>query len=199
MMIDLRRNITLGATNLNTGEYTMFNETLGNPGIMSAAMASSAIPGFFQFQKNWGEVWVDGGTIYMNDYFSAINRCLEVTGGVQEDVILDSIECMPVIINDLDKDMNSVEILLRHQMIRAYDYTMFHFYWALAAFPKVNFRYIIRPSGILDGLPLDFTKADLEKWYKHGQEQAKKAIDGQISVKDVLEEYKKARKMEFAY
>lgn len=56
-----QRKISMGSANARTGEFMRFNETY--PDLVSGALASAAIPGFFPYITTNGEQYLDGGTV----------------------------------------------------------------------------------------------------------------------------------------
>lgn len=58
-----QRKLSIGATNANTGEFTRFNESLSKADLVSALMASSAVPGLFPYQIFQGNTYLDGGVV----------------------------------------------------------------------------------------------------------------------------------------
>ena len=54
-------------------------------------MASAAPPFFFPFVELGGIEWADGGCVINMDVFAGINKCLEINGNKQEDVVVDMV------------------------------------------------------------------------------------------------------------
>jgi predicted acylesterase/phospholipase RssA len=75
------RHLKVGATNLNTGKFEIFNETTSD--LISGILASCSIPGVFpivDMKKPNGEVhsYVDGGVHYMTPIKNALKKCEEL-------------------------------------------------------------------------------------------------------------------------
>ena len=183
----IERNVTVGATNLNDGSYAIFDETDGEDGLVQGAMASSAIPVVFQTQKFGGEVWVDGGVTYGNDIGGAVTRCLDVTGGKQEDIIVDMVSCGSPHLASQTKDLNSINAFTRQNDIQSYTSSMDQLFWAMDAFPDVFFRYYVEPrQGLPGSSALDFGHDVIMKTIDIGYDDAKYYVANNIYASDVL-------------
>ena len=73
-----QRKLSIGVTNANTGEFERYDEKLSVSDIVSALMASSAIPALFPYQIFRGNTYFDGGVIRSIDAYGAIEKCLEI-------------------------------------------------------------------------------------------------------------------------
>jgi len=73
------RNITIGSTNLDTGLFGTFNESLGRTDLLTAISCSACPPWYFPPTNFAGTTWVDGGCVINLDVFAAVERCLLVT------------------------------------------------------------------------------------------------------------------------
>lgn len=184
----IKRNITVGTVNLNDGGFYNFNETVGNVDIIEAALCSASIPGFFPFQEFMGKNFVDGGTLTSIDIGSAINRCYDVIKDYTK-ITIDMFSCHHHDLNTTDKDLKSFEVLSRAEEIKKYDKGMQGLYWALSAFPQVNFRYYIMPSVSLGTIPLNFTSAALEYNWQLGYKDATNVIKNKIFAKEIMDQY----------
>jgi len=171
----IHRNVTIGATNLNTGLFGNFNESVGSANIIEAIMCSAAPPFFFPPQNFMGSMWADGGCVINLDVFSAVERCLDVVDD-ESDIIVDVIYCsganMAPVTNP--SAMITSDVLGRVQNIKSYDHSMWYMYNAMLAYPNVNYRYMIVPSQPLAGsiLPLDFDLANLQSELALGESDA---------------------------
>ena len=189
----IHRNVTIGATNLNTGLFGNFNESVGNANIIEAIMCSAAPPLFFPPQSFMGSMWADGGCIINLDVFSAVERCLDVVSD-ESDIIVDMIFCSGASMNPVSNPSSMVtsDVVARAKNIKDYDHSMWYVYNAMQAYPNVNFRYMIVPSKPLAGsiLPLDFDQANLESELALGESDAANVLsngaDPQILVNEWL-------------
>lgn len=197
----IRRNITVGSTNLDLGQFSDFNESVGNSSIIEAVMCSAAPPFFFPSQYFEGYNWADGGCITNLDVFKAVERCLDVVSE-ESQVVVDMIFCEGKEMAPLQNGVNFTtnDVFTRSKDIRSYDKSMWYLYNAIQAYPDVNFRYIIIPSKPLAGgvVPFDFTASNLEAELAQGQADAQTVISNGNSAEMITQEwyqrtYNKAR------
>lgn len=155
------RNFTVGATNLDTGLFSTFDETVGN-GVIDAIMCSAAPPFAFPPHQFEGYTWADGACVMNLDVASGIERCLQITE--EENIITDLIFDSPYAGLANETSFKTRDVLTRMYHILSYDSSIWFTYNAQRAFPKVFFRYIIHPSGPLPGgnIPLNFTPAVID-------------------------------------
>lgn len=184
----IRRNVTVGTVNLNNGNFDNFNETVGPSNLIESAICSASIPIFFPFQTYAGGQYVDGGTLYNMDIDSAVNRCLDVTGDYSK-IIVDIAGCHHYSLNASDTELKSYEVLQRVQEIHSYDKGLYELYYALTAFPQVNFRYYILPSQSLGKVELNFTNEALANNYNIGVKDATYMIKNNVYAKDVINQW----------
>ncbi|CAG9330900.1 unnamed protein product [Blepharisma stoltei] len=184
----LKRNITVGSCNIGTGEFMTWNETVGNANIQEAAICSSSIPGFFPMQSFQGNNYVDGGTIYSNDIFDAVKRCYAVTGNYSL-ITVDALACFGDKLNTAKSNLKSLEVKLRADEIRSYDSGLSELYYAMEAYPDVNFRYYIQPSVSLGKVPLNFTHAALMYNYDVGMKDAQNIINNKIFARQIINDW----------
>jgi hypothetical protein len=172
--------VTIGSSNLNTGLFSDFNETLGAENLIEAVMCSAAPPLFFPPQNFQGSMWADGGCIINLDVFEAIERCLDVVPD-EEDIIVDMIFCSGATLPLLPTaaSLTTSNVFSRVKAIQSYDTAMWYLYNAQLAYPNVNYRYLIIPSQPLAGsiLPLDFDQANLQFELSLGQNDTQKILN----------------------
>ena len=75
------RHLKIGATNLNTGRFEIFNET--SQDVSKCVLASCSIPGIFPSVEMIGQDgkphdYVDGGVMYMTPIKNALKKCEEL-------------------------------------------------------------------------------------------------------------------------
>lgn len=175
----IHRNVTIGSTNLNTGLFGNFNESVGSANIIEAIICSAAPPFFFPPQNFLGAMWADGGCIINLDVFSAVERCLDVVED-ESDIIVDMIFCSGASLASVANAsaMVTSDVMGRVNNIKSYDSSMWYAYNAMQAYPNVNYRYMIVPSKPMAGsiLPLDFDQANLESELALGESDAAAVI-----------------------
>lgn len=181
----------MGSVNLQDGSYRIFNETLSPAELAEAALMSASIPGLFEFQSAFGGDWIDGGTMYGNDIFEAVKRCLAVNGGIEKDVVIDTLEIRSHTLSvDNDDDLNSFDVLFRGLEIGNYDKDMRLIYEGLLSYPEVFFRYYVQPSENLGLIPFDFSHNLLMEQYALGQSDAEYLVKNGIYTRDILKPQK---------
>ncbi len=190
-----QRNVTVGSTNLNTGKFGNFNESLGMD-IIEAVMCSAAPPLFFPPQHFQNTIWADGGCICNLDVFSAIERCLDVVPD-ESQIIVDMIFCSGAHLAPLpaaDK-LTVTAVQSRVSAVKSYDSAMWFVYNAMNAYPQVNYRYIIVPSAGMPGglVPLDFDPKNLEQELTLGTSDAHNVIQNGLDPKQMALEWKQTR------
>jgi predicted acylesterase/phospholipase RssA len=90
---EFKKEITVAAVNVATGEYTTFNTSdTSFYDMQQATLCSASIPGVFPPQHFKGEYYMDGGTVWNINIVSAIEQCLN-NGYAEEDVVLDMYIC----------------------------------------------------------------------------------------------------------
>lgn len=189
------RNITVGATDLNTGRFLTFNESLGL-GIIEAVMCSAAPPLFFPPQNFQKSIWADGGCVINLDVFSAIERCMEVVPK-EEQIIVDMIFCSGAHMEKVDVGgkWTTVEVMRRVATVKNYDSAMWFVYNAMNAYPNVNYRYIIVPSKTMPGgaVPLDFDHKNLEQEIELGTSDAHSVLQSRFDPRQQVQQWKQTR------
>lgn len=196
----INRNITIGATNLDTGIFQDFNESLGSANLLTAITCSACPPWYFPPTNFLGSTWVDGGCTINLDVFAAVERCLDVVSDQSQitvDMIYDS-QC-PVL--PAETNMTTLDVFTRVRQIHNYDSQMWFYYNAVSAYPKVNYRYIIFPSAYMPGgeVPLVFNQTVLEFEVQLGKNDTANIINGKTDGKQVLlERYQATRNIIYA-
>ena len=84
----IRRNLTVAATNYNTGKFTSFSEDLGMETLTRACFASSAYPIWLTPVEINAEWYADGCATSNLDGFDAVKRCREL-GYDDQDILID--------------------------------------------------------------------------------------------------------------
>ena len=135
--------------------FTHYNESYGLYNMQEATVCSASIPAFFPYATFMGTHYMDGGVMYSIDIFEGVKRCLDVVD--EEDIIIDMTSTHKFNITNDNSTLDSVDVFWRTRSIGAYDHGMRYLYYAMIAYPKVNFRYFVMPSVHLPGIPLDFS------------------------------------------
>ena len=191
----INRKFVVGTTNLDTGSFKNFDESVGNSLFVDVVMASAAAFGFFPPITVEGVLYSDGGAVLNLDVFSGVERCLEVVSD-QSDVVVDMIYDNYNRSLSITTEFNTIDVLLRVRHIRSIDSVTWYTYAAHNAYSDVSFRYTIYPSQKMPGgvEPLNFSRAVMEAEIALGKEDAKKAIEqGENGREVIAENYRRMR------
>ena len=172
------RNVSVAATNVNTGEYTNFDETLGDK-LATACFASGAAPFLFPSVQVGDQWFMDGGVTSNIDVYRAVERCRN-WGFDDSDIVMDVIFCtalkaLPhVRVNSTREAMNRIQDTIRvHNLMWFADQTF-------RDFPYVDFRLVQYPTEHMPpnkpGLALDFDPADIQFGINLGYNDSKRLI-----------------------
>ena len=183
----VQRNFSVGATNLDTGLFSTFNESIG-AAYIDAIISSSSPPLFFAPHEMMGYSFADGGCIVNLDVFSAIERCLEQTE--EENIFVDMIFDNPYANLGNDTKFTTLEVFSRIYSISQYDSSVWFTYNAKVAFPRANYRYVIKPSEAMPGgvVPLNFTPSNLDYEIQMGINDTIKFINKQLKGSYIIDE-----------
>lgn len=189
----LSRNFSIGSTNLDTGLYSTFNESLGRSAL-DAVVCSASPPVAFPPHQFEGYTWADGGVKMNLDVGSAIERCLDVTE--EENIITDLIMDSPYANLPNETSFKTREVLSRVYQISSYDGSVWYTYNAQKAYPKVYLRYMITPTEPMPGgrIPLNFTPSVLEAEIQLGINDTIKYLKSQKPARTIIQELYKANK-----
>lgn len=144
----MKRDVTIGLTDVLSGEYKEFQEEAlsNNADMLSVLYGSFAFPGFFPPVEAFGTKWFDGSAVYDIDIFSSINKCFDA-GFKEEDIVVDVVFTSAANLNTVDAEkLKSVGMLFRYLEISSFYQTMDGLLRAKFSFPKATFRYAIAPS-----------------------------------------------------
>lgn len=129
--------------------------------------ASMSFAGFFPPAEIGGTQFFDGSAIWDLDIFSAVNDC-KARGFAEEDVIVDVVLTSAANLKEVDaENYKSINMLFRYLEISSYYNSMDGLLRAKFAFDKVNFRYVIMPTGDIpsSSKPFTLSEDDIKKAY----------------------------------
>lgn len=90
---EIARRFTVGAVDVNTGDFIAMNQdNTVVEDLAQAALSSGSIPAVFPPQHLNGHLFMDGGTVWNANLSSAVQQCLEVVDDVA-DIIVDVAIC----------------------------------------------------------------------------------------------------------
>ncbi|OMJ79591.1 hypothetical protein SteCoe_20361 [Stentor coeruleus] len=156
----INRNITLGVTDYETGEFAEYNQTIGVELFTVASKASASIPLVFAPTQLEGHWYGDGGVSINLNADKGVSFCREL-GYSDSNIVVDLIRDM----NGQDRPVsmpmnNSKEVIDRANQISDYYNRRWFLFDFAHSFPNVDTRYVAEPSQQLpppNGPPLDFT------------------------------------------
>ena len=170
-----KRKFSIGVVNANDGKYYTYNETTPLNDLKPYFVASGAIAGFYPFSIIKGEAFIDGSTLFAIDLFTAIQRCLDITGNVQSDIILDAVLLEKN--KSLEKNMtcaHSLQMLMRYFEINSFLMSTYYIQDVMRHFPNVNYRYLLTPVAKLPGggvFGLDYNQNDISYMIDLGEKE----------------------------
>lgn len=178
----IARKLSLGSVDADLGQFVRFNESLNKKDLLSAAMASAALPALFPYISLNNTNYVDGGVLLGLDVDGAVQRCREIVSN-DSDIIVDVLMCsgdsLPKSKQDGDK---TLQMLGRFLQIHFYSSALDHLLHAFEDNPDIFFRYVIMPSTSLasDPLPLQFNHEEIQQMINQGIKDANNKITNQI-------------------
>ena len=144
----LERRISLGTVNVETGEFTVWDQKNTEMHDMPrAAITSASIPGVFPPHVWEGRgIFMDGGTVYNVNMESAIEQCLEVVDDeakITVDLFVCGPEPEPIEETGIAKSISNI---MRSRAIHADATSTNTIADAMRAHPNINYRYLIYES-----------------------------------------------------
>lgn len=143
----LKKQLIIGATNANNGQYRYFDEeSFAKQKFTDAILASSAFPVVFQPRDYLGSTYYDGLLKRSVDFITAINKCKDL-GFEEQDIVLDIILCNSSKLERYEKEkyrpLNALERLVE---ILAYQVASWDIENLTRYFKDVKVRYLIKPT-----------------------------------------------------
>mmetsp|Transcript_345 Transcript_345/g.403 ORF Transcript_345/g.403 Transcript_345/m.403 type:complete len:316 (-) Transcript_345:324-1271(-) len=167
------RELIVSTTDLISGNYTIFDSSLGDSAIKTAVLAGSALPGLLPTVKYLGYELSDGTIKYPIDIISAVTQC-EDLGFADSDIILDIVMSSGSYLRSVDAShYKTFQVLLRLGEIEAYDFTSLSIEAGQLQYPHVSFRTLIYPSDGMPELPIlpyDYSPEELSQLFAAGRQ-----------------------------
>ena len=140
------RRVTLGAGDVNSGEFHVFTQkNVAINELYRAAVASASIPAVFP-PYNWEGVglFMDGGTINNVNIQGAIDQCLEMVND-ESKITVDVFICgdQKGTVESEEKVGATISNYMRNRNIHSANSGENDLKSDVAAHPKVNFRYLV--------------------------------------------------------
>lgn len=144
---DGRRSV-VAATSVQSGDEIVYNSDIPWADWPRAVVSSASIPAVFPTQHFYGDVLMDGGVCSWGvNPVMAIQECLKIvddTSKITMDIVMEE----QVIIDELDNDdFQAMGHYMRARQIKKYNAGMANVFEAMRAYPDVNWRYLVQPSG----------------------------------------------------
>jgi predicted acylesterase/phospholipase RssA len=90
---EFARRVSVSCVDINTGDFTEFNQINTNYyDFGQAGLSSGSIPVVFPPQHFQGKICMDGGTVWNVNIDSAINQCHDM-GATDDEITLDVLIC----------------------------------------------------------------------------------------------------------
>jgi len=143
----------VSAVDVDTGEYTLFNNTNLDyySELAHAAMSSGSIPGVFPPQRFKDRWFMDGGTVWNVNIDSAIQGCLEKVDSLDK-ITIDIFSCgVDILATETNASTSAKGNYDRHKTIYSYYSGTSEIASHMKAYPTVNWRYYIQEQGALGG------------------------------------------------
>jgi len=160
----IEKKVVLSAVNVNTGEYTPFDETIGIENLGLAAQCSASIPFAFSPTEFEGNLYMDGGTVWNVNIDGAIDKCLEIVDD-EEHVVVDVAITEFLNMTQLTKTGHTIDNMQRSRDIKTYYKTMDDVFEFVRSRPNVNYRHFFKPSVYLGDWHQELDFRNETTWY----------------------------------
>jgi predicted acylesterase/phospholipase RssA len=148
----IKRNITVAATDISTGELINFNQTIGRENMTTACWASGAYPAAFPPIKIDERYFIDGCATSNLDGFVVVDWCRDM-GFKDKDIVVDLYYDVHPNILVQERVNRTRETLARLTNIRHYYKSNWFISQLKTDFPDVEIRYEITPSAAIHNYP----------------------------------------------
>ena len=197
LIYPIQRRLSLGSTNIQIGDLSIFNESLNSQNLIQATMCSSAIPVIFETQIYDDAVYCDGGVISTINVPTAVERCFEVTPN-QNEIFVDVISCFRHVL-DPDTKLKTLDVFFRTYEVHGYSKFLMSFASAMEAYPEVNFRYFFEPSEATSRVDeFNFTTANVEYLINLGNSDAQNIIKNPRNLRNEFKNWNPYKNIIFA-
>ena len=178
----IQRNVTVGTTDMTTGQFMNFDESLGAADLISAVMCSAAPPFAFPPIHFQGNYFSDGACTLNLDGFAGIKRCYEM-GYDYSNIVVD------LILDDWTNALNQTfvytteDVINRVNQITKYYATYWYLTQLITVYDEVQYRFNVTPSVPLPpvgqkGVALDFNPDDMQYEISVGKNDGLNAVYG---------------------
>jgi len=151
---NLHRGICIGIVDVETGKFHKVNQDVGTQKIPLYITASSAVPGLFIPIVEGNHTYIDGFTVDNLNLRGGIQECQRLVGDDSR-IIVDMILSNPFKLPKRHiENYTTFGVYQRAEELRAYNKKWFFLIDVMRTYPKVNWRYIVRPSKPLPNWPI---------------------------------------------
>ena len=196
-----QRRIVLQATEVNTGDQTLFNnDNTEFTDLPRAAVASASIGGVFPpFVWGDGRIFMDGGAVHNVNAHSAIDECLKLVDD-ESKIIIDVLVCnAKEETTSSEADASTISNYFRSRNIKkAYDGPN-NFHLDMLAHPTVQFRYLAyEAEGHAGGTSeINFNGDETWSMQEQGRSDAQALIDaGPATHFELLKNYYESKELQ---
>jgi hypothetical protein len=144
-----QRYVDVGLTDVLSGMYTnYYTSDLVGQELIDVMYGSFSYAGFFAPEAAMNSDFFSGATIENLDVFSVVNKCLETH--LPEDIVVDVLLTNARTLKHVNAEkFKSMEMVWRFLHVAQYYNVMDGLLRAQFAYPTINFRHIISPTGDL--------------------------------------------------
>ena len=149
----LQRKISIGIADAQTGEYIKVNQNVGNEKIPYYVVASSSVPGFFDYLIEGKRVYVDGFTVDNLNLRGGIEECQKMVSDDSK-IIVDIIMTNPLNVKKYNVSAyNPFVIYQRASQLTNLNNGRYYLFDIMKEYPNINWRYLIYPKDALPNIP----------------------------------------------
>lgn len=158
---DATRVMTLGAVNVQNGNYEDLSSLITTEKLEEAIFAATAVNVFFPPVKAFNKYWFDGSGVWPIEVIGPIARCKEM-GFQDKDIIVDVLMTLSDQLAQRDADHDTtIPSLVRFIEIAEFFEATNGVERAKAGFPEITFRHLVSPEA--DNLPTSFFPFDFNQ------------------------------------
>jgi predicted patatin/cPLA2 family phospholipase len=176
----LKKNLIVGATNIETGLYERFDSDSSSfEDTIYQVLTSTAFPVIFPNIEFKNKNYIDGGVKFSVDIAAGIQKCLD-KGYNDTSIYVDVVLCNSKILPQKESsNFHPLQVLIRYLEISGYDNAMKDVDMVIDLFDRVNFRYIVAPTQKLPSgsVPLEFSPVQMNNMIELGISDAKKVTE----------------------
>lgn len=156
-----KKKVSIGATNINTGSFDVFDQDNTEfSDLKYAAIASASVPYVWNPTAFRNSYYQDGGIAWNINIDSAIKQCMDVVNDPSE-IIVDVLICFdPEISKEEKTGWTALGNLLRARGIHKYTDAVNSIDEEMRAYPDVTYRHLFLNFNATGGLDmLDFSNS----------------------------------------